>query len=143
MFNRVKQLIRYVFPNYTGKDENMARKYLDKYEFELFDNMSNYDKKHSINILKDILKDIELKDNKKIIKLALLHDIGKEKDINIVDRILHVILKNNSKLSNHTIKGYEKLKKYNIEMAKLILEHHNKNIKNEELKKFQKLDDNN
>lgn len=143
MFNRVKQLIRYIFQNYTDEDKQLAMKYLDEYEFKLFNDMGNYDKKHSINILKDILNNKVLKDNKKIIKLALLHDIGKEKNITIIDRVLYVIFKKNSKLSDHTIKGYGKYKEYNIEIARLILEHHNKNIKNEELKVFQKLDDNN
>lgn len=143
MFYRIRQLLRYIYPNLKKEDINFAKQFLTREEFILFNNMISYDKKHSINILRDVLKEDQLKDNKKMIKLALLHDIGKEKSIGIIKRISYVLFKNVQSLKEHPKKAYDLLKALDEELANLALGHHNNKTEDFLMKKFQEIDDKN
>jgi len=142
MFARIKQGITFLIPNYTKKDDELMKKYLNNIEQELFFKMSDYDKKHSIKVLKGVLINLSLGKNKKMIKLALLHDVGKE-NISLFERINYVLFQKSEKLKNHSKKGYEKLKNINLELANLILIHHNEKLEDENMIGFQKIDDEN
>ncbi|OQY07146.1 MAG: hypothetical protein B6I28_05800 [Fusobacteriia bacterium 4572_132] len=141
MFNRIKQGITFLIPNYTKKDNELMEQYLNYAERKIFFEMSKYDKKHSIKVLKDVMKS-NLKDNQMMLKLALLHDVGKE-NISLLERINYVLFQKSEKMKNHTKKGFEKLKNINLELANLILIHHNEDLQDENMIEFQKIDDKN
>jgi putative nucleotidyltransferase with HDIG domain len=107
------------------------------------------DQKHCINTAKDMKTICEIDkqslDKKKMIKLALLHDIGKIKyKMNIIEKSLIVILHRCTKgkikkyinikfvdiYYNHPNIGYELLKEYSYEESFLnaIKNHHNNDI---------------
>ncbi|MGM0508822.1 MAG: HD domain-containing protein [Fusobacteriota bacterium] len=128
----------------------MAKAYLTKEEYNLFCQMSSYDKKHSVKVLKKVLENDNIKEDIIITKLSLLHDIGKAKNISFFERILHVMFKSSTKLKNHPKMGYNKLNilsnrtkedYYYEELKKLVLNHHKENTKNKKLIIFQKIDD--
>ncbi|WP_461613575.1 hypothetical protein [Clostridium sp. Marseille-QA1073] len=83
---RVKQFFKAVTAKITDKDIEFINRYLEPFEIELFNKLKVYDKKHCINVAKDIInetKEISLLDNlnhneiNTLIKAGFLHDIGK------------------------------------------------------------------
>lgn len=140
LFYRIRQGIRYFYPNFNTKDEELAKIFLSEKEYELFTKMGEYDKKHSVNIVRDILKTNKSKDKDTLIHLGFLHDVGKDKN-SIFSRIKKVILGYHT--DAHDVKGYEKLKKFDEHIAWLVLNHHNKFVDEEILKVFQEYDDRN
>ncbi|TDT68104.1 HD domain-containing protein [Hypnocyclicus thermotrophus] len=142
MLYKLKQVLNIIYPKIREKDYQLVIKYLEPLELNIFNEMSTYDKKHSINILKDCLKNEKLKDDILYLKLALLHDCGKDKKTKFYQRVFHSITKKGV-LQFHTKRGFEKIKDINYKLALLILKHHNKNIQNEKLKIFRKIDDRN
>ncbi|MGL4947508.1 MAG: HD domain-containing protein, partial [Cetobacterium sp.] len=72
------------------------------------------------------------------LKLALLHDSGKG-NITFLRRVKKVLI-GDEKLEKHPQNAFEKLKKIDIELAKLCRDHHKKNVENK-MKIFQKIDD--
>ncbi len=139
MFYRLKQIFRLIFPRYDEKDDKLAREFLSESEYRLFQNMSGYDKKHSINLLRDILKNAEQNDFKLLQKLALLHDIGKSKNYTVLKRIFYFITKNRK----HCQDGYEILNDLDKTLAEYVLKHHDDNPSDKLLQIFKKFDDRN
>lgn len=137
MSYRIKQLLNYFVFKYKKEDDLIAKKYLSNEEYAIFEKMTDYDKKHSVNIVKDILKSNNYKDNIYLIKASLLHDIGKIEGYNIINRIFYALTKN----KRHCEKGYEIMKDVDKNIAEFILHHHDKNPENEIIIQFQKIDD--
>ena len=142
MLNRIKQGINYFFPKIEDKDIELAKGNLNNKEYEIFNNMSKYDKFHSINVLKEVMQNEMLKNNLTYRKLALLHDCGKN-DIGFIERAKYVIYGSSDKLGKHHGDAFELLKDIDMDLAKLAKEHHNKSTENMKLREFQKIDSNN
>ncbi|MGL6063704.1 MAG: HD domain-containing protein [Fusobacteriaceae bacterium] len=138
VISRIKQLYTYIFGEYNKEWEGEIKKILNLKEFEIYINMIKYDRIHGYIILKKILLEEELKNNKQYQKLALLHDCGKEK-IGLFKRVKKVLV-GDKKLEKHSEISYRKLKKINIELAVLCKNHHTKEY-DENMSIFQKLDD--
>lgn len=132
-----RKAMEYLNPKINRAYMNEVLKILMEKEKRIFLEMSDYDKFHSLEVYKK-LKKTELKNNEKYLKLALLHDCGKE-NVSIVTRVLHK-LGIKTKLKNHANKSFEKLVKINEEIAILAKNHHNKEY-SQEMNIFQKCDD--
>ena len=135
---RIKQGLTYIFIRYNQKNNLIVREILTDEEFKIFSKMSEYDKIHSFNLYKLVKEDEILKDDKNYLKLALLHDCGKE-DYSLFKRVKKVII-GDKQIEKHPYKSFEKLKEINLEVAELALNHHTE-TENIEMKKFQILDD--
>ena len=85
-----------------------------------------------------INKNIWWKDNINYLKLALLHDCGKE-NLSLFIRVKKVLI-GDKKVENHPKLSYKKLKNINNAVGELALSHHLTPISNE-MKIFQELDD--
>lgn len=142
MFYRLKQVFNLIFPNIKEEDIEFAETYLKDAEKKYFEKMSAYDKRHSINVLKDILDDDLLMNDSMYYRLALLHDCGKPARTTFFQRVHYVFTKKGA-LEFHPKRGYEIIKNYDYKLALLILKHHNGNIQNEKLLHFQKIDSKN
>lgn len=147
---RIKQFFSYLNAKMTKNDIEYIELNLNSNEIMLFKKLNIYEQKHCINVARDV--EI-ICDNKKIVdhnlvKVALLHDIGKIKGkINIIDKCILVILDYLSKGSiskfskikkinffyNHGKIGADILKKlgYNKRFLYLVENHHNHNIMND------------
>ena len=135
---RIKQGLNYLFAKPKIEKIEKIKLFLTEKEYKIFIDMDNYDKVHSINVYQMVRKDSLLNKDEKYLKLALLHDCGKEK-ISLFTRIKKVLL-GDEQLDKHPKLGYEKLKKIDLKLAKLILNHHKTNG-DQKLKKFQEIDD--
>lgn len=165
---RVKQFYINVTDLMSKEDYKYVQNNINKKEFELFVKLSKSEQKHSVRIAKEIESAInnlvvdnqEIVDNKKLlIKVALLHDIGKiRKRLNVIDKSIIVIL---NKLTKGKLKNVEKSKKvqcyynhseYSYEILKKIIDdelllkivkNHHKDTDDEIIKFFKKIDDKN
>ncbi len=88
-------------------------KYLDEYEKEMFFNLKESEQKHCVRVAKlsieMINSSIEYREVKvdRIIKAALLHDIGKgNRKINVIEKAMMVIL---TKLFGEKLRKYENI----------------------------------
>jgi putative nucleotidyltransferase with HDIG domain len=142
MMHRVKQFYWSIQSKLKAEDKEFLKVYLNTIEVNLFNELSEYEKKHSINVAQEVIKKTH---NETVIRAALLHDIGKiRKRINPFSKSILVMLDSISKgklkkLSefgivdsyyNHGDKGYELMKKYinDERLLYLIKNHHNDNI---------------
>lgn len=134
----VRKAIEYFFPVIPEDVCAEAMKILSNSEKEIFMEMAEYDKKHSLEVYKKVRENDMLKGEVLYKKLALLHDCGKG-NTNVAMRVLHKI---NIKtgLQKHPDKGFEKLENIDKELAVLIKNHHVKNY-GRLMDEFQKLDD--
>ena len=133
----IRKGIEYFFPKIDKNLMEEAMNLLTEREKNIFLNMGKYDKFHCLEVYKKVKKS-NLKDDKKYLRLALLHDCGKDKT-GIFIRILHKI-GFKTKLQNHAELGFKKIEKIDKELAILIKNHHNKNY-SKEMDIFQKCDD--
>lgn len=162
---RVKQFYLCIIDKMDNKDKVFVKRYLNEYEMSLFNKLSIKEQKHSVRVAYDMEKICKsYKDNldkKKLIKVALLHDIGKiTSRLNAIDKSVLVVLDSLSKgrikkysnlkkidtYYNHGEKGYNILKNkgYDESFLYLIKNHHNKNIvENKELNILRFCDDKN
>jgi len=166
---RVKQFIKAITAKITRSDLIFIEKYLNDKEKELFNKLAVYDKKHCINVARDIEKEITKEEfesrNKEftfnnLIKAALLHDIGKTyKNLNPIDKSILVLLNkftkgNLKKYSNikkvyayynHGEEGYKLLKNRNYDnnFLRVIRHHHNSEIDCPYVDLIKKYDDRN
>ncbi|SQC01690.1 HD domain-containing protein [Clostridium tetanomorphum] len=93
---RIKQFYIYIKDKMEYSDEKFIDKHLNNYEKRLFNRLSMKDQKHCVRVAYDVEKicinhkgDI---DTNKLIKAALLHDIGKiEFGLNVLDKSILVI----------------------------------------------------
>jgi hypothetical protein len=140
MFSRIKQVINYVFNKPKLEEIEKVKYILSPTEYEIFLQMDTYDKVHCLGVYRDLVEDKLIGNEILYLKLALLHDCGKE-DISLFRRIKKVIFQDEL-LEQHPQLGYDKLKDINLEVAKLVNIHHNKDV-DKKMKRFQKIDDEN
>ncbi|GAA0123416.1 HD domain-containing protein [Clostridium faecium] len=162
---RVKQFFKAITAKITDEDIEFFNRYLKPFEIELFNKLKVYDKKHCINVAKDIFEEtkrISLNDydTNTLIKAGLLHDIGKVyRSLNPIEKSIVVILNfitngrlkkfNNIKAINvyynHGEIGYNILKKYDYDhnFLNLIRYHHTNNYQNIFMDILKKCDDRN
>ena len=165
---RVKQFYVNVTDIMSKEDYNYVEDALNNSELQLFIKLSKSEQKHSVRIAKEIEFIIDngltnnqeiIKNKDRLIKTALLHDIGKiKKRLNVIDKSIIVIL---NKLTKGKLKKVEKSKKiqcyynhseYSYEILKKIVDdellleivknHHN-NSDNKIIKFFKEIDDEN
>jgi len=77
---RFKQFCTGMFSRYTKADEAFARQHLNIEEMSLFNQLPSFEKKHSVIVARKMLALARLHtelDQRKLVKLGLLHDIGK------------------------------------------------------------------
>lgn len=139
MIYRFKQVYTMLFPRLKYEDLVLITNNIDGVERQIFDAMSPYDKKHSVNVLKAVLKNPLLREDMLFRRLALLHDCGKDPKTTFGERIKNSIFKV-GRLKYHPNRGYEKLNEIDYKLALLVLKHHNKNIDNDKLRAFQEID---
>ena len=133
----IRKAMEYFKPKINKAYMNEALKKLTEKEKKIFLEMSDYDKFHSLEVYKKIKK-TELKNNEKYLKLALLHDCGKE-NVSIITRVLHK-LGFKTQLRNHAQRSFEKLEKLDEKVAVFAKNHHNRGY-SQEMDIFQKCDD--
>ncbi|MEF9953012.1 MAG: HD domain-containing protein [Clostridium sp.] len=75
MFYRVGQFFKAIFSKITNEDRAFIDTYLTNEDKKLFNKLPTHEKKHSINVAKYVMNNNNV--NNKIIRAALLHDIGK------------------------------------------------------------------
>lgn len=138
MIARIKQGLIFIFGKYDEKWNEEVKKVLTVDEFEVFKQMSRYDKIHSYRLYKMVKIDEVLKGEEIYKKLALLHDCGKY-NASLFRRVKKVLVGEKS-LDNHSELSYEKLKYINLELAQLAKQHHIV-LDNIYMKRFQELDD--
>lgn len=84
---RLKQFYFAIFARYTKADDAFVRSYLNSEELGLFNQLPKFEKKHAAivarNMLELALYNPEL-DQRKLIRLGLLHDIGKVAERNTI-----------------------------------------------------------
>lgn len=159
--SRVKQFYLYFFDKMINEDYIYISKYLNDYEISIFKKLSKEDQKHCVRVAYEIENKCNENENlnkDRLIKIALLHDIGKIKcKLNVIDKSLLVLLDfitrgNIKKYSNikkvntyfnHGEDGYKILKdrEYDEDFLDTIKNHHNKKIKNDELNIIRLCDD--
>ncbi|WP_291583265.1 HDIG domain-containing metalloprotein [Clostridium sp. UBA6640] len=162
---RVKQFFKAVTAKITDEDIEFINRYLEPFEIELFNKLKVYDKKHCINVAKDILEEtkkisLNCDDIKMLIKTGLLHDIGKlYRSLNPIEKSIIVVLNfitrgrlkklDNIKFINvyynHGEIGYNILKKYDYDdnFLNLIRYHHTNNYQNISMDILKRCDDKN
>ena len=138
LISRIKQVYQYIFSNFDDNWNNEVKKILSKEEFLIFSEMGNYDKVHSYNLYQKVKSNKVLSLQENYLKLALLHDSGKGK-VGLFRRIKKVLV-GDKILEQHPSIAFEKLKNINFDLAKLCLQHHDKDV-DEKMKIFQELDD--
>ena len=142
MIYKVKQVYTMIFSKLKEEDKKLIEENLEGVEREIFEEMHPYDKKHSVNVLKGVLKSNVLREDKLYIRLALLHDCGKDVKTTFGQRVKYSLFKV-GRIHFHPKRGYEKLNEMDYKLALLVQKHHNKNIDNDKLRAFQKIDNKN
>lgn len=165
---RIKQFLKCITAKLTNEDKKFINEYLSKDESELLYKLPVYDIKHCVNVARDIKlnetedsvseKNIEYN---KLIKSALLHDIGKSyKPLNPIDKSILVLLSKFTKgkikkfehkskniyiYFNHGKEGYKILKvnDYSEEFLSVVRDHHDYSKTNSWLEIIRKYDDKN
>ncbi|MDD5594007.1 MAG: HD domain-containing protein [Candidatus Margulisbacteria bacterium] len=94
---RLKQFYFSMFSVYDRSDEAFARSYLNNEETALFNQLPRFEKKHAVVVARKMLElalyNPEL-DPQKLVKLGLLHDIGKLAERNsILTKSILVIIR--------------------------------------------------
>jgi len=101
MFGRIGYRLKQLFFALTAKmskeDQNFARQYLDIKEGAIFFNLPEFEQKHSVFVaqkMSEAAKGMMDIDQRKLVRLGLLHDIGKSAvRLSIFDRGMLVVLK--------------------------------------------------
>lgn len=156
MFYRVQQFIKAVTAHITKEDLSFVKQYLNKVEVDLFLRLKPYEQRHCIDVASRLN---EMTDgDAEMIKLGLLHDIGKikyplhpiEKSVIVIlDHLTagHIRKYNEYKMVKcyyeHPNIGYEILKEagdYEECFLKLIKNHHSQEEKNPKLVLLQEVD---
>lgn len=154
MIVRIKQFFCGLFAKITKNEHDLIKNYLTKEEQILFYKLQIFEQKHCLNVANDIKKDFP--NNKSLIRIGLLHDIGKIKcPLSLIDKSIVVLLDKVTKSKiksfnhpkilcyyNHAFYSYEILKNLKISKEELfvILNHHNKS-EDEKICQFQFYDD--
>lgn len=140
MFYRVQQFIKAVTARITKEDLCFVKQYLNPIEVDLFLRLKPYEQRHCIDVANKLKEMTE--EDVEMIKLGLLHDIGKikyplhpiEKSVIVIlDHITHGRIKKYSKYKmvkcyyEHPRIGYEILKEvghYDERFLNLVKNHH-------------------
>lgn len=156
MIYRIKQFYQGLFAKIYDEDLDFLNKYLDEKEKKLFLSLRVSEQRHCLNIAYDIKN--EFPEKEYLIKVALLHDIGKiGSNLNLINKSLIVIImainipektlppflkKALDYKLNHPELGYLILKKLDLKENQLFLirNHHNTINENNDLKTFQSFD---
>lgn len=77
IFYRIKQFYLSLTAKVSAKENSFVQSYLDMKERKLFFNLQVFEQKHCINVAYDIDTQYMNEDKRDLIRLALLHDIGK------------------------------------------------------------------
>lgn len=114
MFYRVKQFYRAITATISFEDKEWIENFLSLEEQKLFYSLRIYEQKHCLEVAKLLDKWTEGKDE--MIRLGLLHDIGKTKyPLNPIEKSIIVLL---DKFTKGKVKKLE-----NIKMVKCFYEH--------------------
>ena len=99
MLNRIKQFFLSLFSRMKAEDVNFINIYLDRFEINIFLKLKKSEQKHSVRVAKLVILVSKEKDEYKqikvdrIIRAALLHDVGKIcKKINVFQKVLMVLI---------------------------------------------------
>lgn len=144
---RIKQFYWSITSKIDENDNKYIEKYLNSEELKLFHKLSVVEQKHCLRVAHSLenLKDKKITNKERLIKTALLHDIGKiAKRVGIVDKSLlvigdkvtggklrkHINIKKVDVYYNHGDKGYDILKKIGEDerILYLVKNHHNNDI---------------
>lgn len=134
---RLKQMFLYFFGTYNKEWNLEINKCLKPKELLIFYAMDRYDKIHSYDIFKKVKASNILGEDELYIKLALLHDCGKN-NLPFISRMFNII-RGRISATHHCEEGFTKLKEINLELATLIKIHHDK-TEDEKMIEFQLLD---
>lgn len=114
MLYRIKQFFLGLTYKITPEDKCFLQRYLNKEELKLFYKLSKDEQGHCIRTAYDIKK-ILMKNkicNDELIKIGLLHDIGKiHCKLNLIEKSILVLL---DKLTKSKLRKFINLKKINI-----------------------------
>lgn len=161
-FYRIKQFFWSITAKMSIEELNYVKDYLTNYQYELFLRLSTQEQKHSFKVAKDVQNECRKLniDKEELIKVALLHDIGKiYRRLNVIDKSILVLgdkitrgkirsINNINKVEvyfNHGSIGFELLKDSGISERSLYLikNHHNDFINDDDLKILMKCDSKN
>lgn len=140
MFYRIRQVLTYIFAKYEEADNGIVSEILSEEEYVVFSGMKEYDKIHSVNMLKETMEDELLKNDVDYLKLALLHDCGKE-DAGLISRMKQVSIGDKT-MKRHPERSYKILFGINPIVADLARSHHMTGI-DVKMERFQEIDDRN
>lgn len=116
-FYRAKQFYINLIDKMKKEDDIFINKYLNTYEKQLFKKLSQSDQKHCVRVAyaineNCINKNKDIYYTNELIKIALLHDIGKINcKLNVLEKSILVILDN---LTKGKLKNLSNIKKINI-----------------------------
>lgn len=157
MIYRIKQFFWALTAQITQEEEKLIKQYLLPQEIELFDKLKVYEQKHSVNVAKALQEDSTYDNQKEMIRVGLLHDIGKIKyPIGPIRKSIMVLLDKFTKgkiaqynqvkmvccYYEHPQIGYEVLKErggYSEEFLEIIQKHHEQEDKCKIAKESHKL----
>lgn len=157
MFYRVKQFIKAITASVSEEERQWVMQNLSHKESLLFFRLKIYEQRHCIDVAK-LLAD-RTKQNKDMIRLGLLHDIGKIKyPLNPIEKSIIVLLDKLTKgkvqrftglkmvkcYYEHAEIGYALLKaldQYDVVFLECIRKHHHANTGNEGLEMLKNADD--
>lgn len=111
---RIKQFFKGIMSRITREDIEYINKYLNHEEISLFNRLSKSEKKHCINVARAVEKRCRNKniDKEFMIKLGLLHDIGKIYiRLTLIDKSILVLL---DAITKGKIRKYTKIKKIDM-----------------------------
>ena len=119
MFYRVKQFWWNITDKMNNDDISFVNNHLNEEEKRLFYSLSNSEQNHSVKVCYNALNKLsryDMLDENSMIKIALLHDIGKSyKHINVIEKSIFVIL---NKMFPRLLKKF-----INIKSVKVYYEH--------------------
>lgn len=141
---RIWQFKQVLFPKYSRKQWDDALNTMPSDCRQHLNRLRNSEKAHVMRVYNAIKEDQSISKPERIelLRLALLHDIGKGiTRHSVFFKVAKVLLP--IKNTSHSIAGAKLLKKlgFEKELVVMVLRHHEKNHANELLKKFQTFDD--
>ena len=103
---RVQQFIKAITASISEEEKEWVESYLSPKESTLFFKLKIYEQRHCIDVTK--LLAIQTEENRELVRLGLLHDIGKTKcPLNPIEKSIIVIL---DKMTKGAIKKWTSLK---------------------------------
>ncbi len=111
---RVKQFYWSMTSKIDEEDRKLINKHLNQEEKELFDCLSTFEQKHSVNVARDVIKALSQSsdENNMMIRAALLHDVGKTfKKLNPIEKSIMVML---DSISKGRLRRYKSIKKIDV-----------------------------